>query len=67
MARKVFNDQDEKYKRKRKYQGFYCCSDEEVEGFLKIFERLIAERERVDYDFFIKSFVEEESEGLDED
>ena len=60
MARKKFNEQDEKLNRVRKYKAQRFCSDEEVETFISIFNTLFAERESVDYDYFVGQFKEPE-------
>ena len=54
MLTKVYNEQEEKYKRKRKYQiENYCCTEEEKDQFSVIFEELLEMRETLDYNSFI--------------
>jgi len=60
FARKNLLSQEEKYGRKQKYKGQYCCSEEEVESFVKIFDKLLDEKAQMDYDFFLNLFKKEE-------
>ena len=61
MLTKVYNEQEEKYKRKRKYDiGHYCCTEEEKDQFSVIFEELLKMRETLDYDSFINLISREE-------
>ena len=54
MLTKVYNEQKEKYKRKRKYElEHYCCTEEEKDQLSVIFEGLLETRETLDYDAFI--------------
>ena len=54
FARKNLLSQEEKYGRKQKYKGQYCCSEEEV------FDNLLDEKAQMDYDFFLNLFKKEE-------
>ena len=61
MLTKVYNEQEEKYKRKRKYElEHYCCTEEEKDQFSVIFEELLEMRESLDYNSFIKLMRREE-------
>jgi hypothetical protein len=58
-AKEVFNKQEDKYSRRRKYTGFYCCSEDEVERFEEIFQELLENKEEVDYEYFSNLFEED--------
>ncbi len=58
MARKIFNNQEEKHKRKKKYKEQYFCSDEEVEDLTMIFKKLIDNKNQVNFDYFKILFKE---------
>ena len=61
MLTKVYNEQEEKYKRKRKYElAHYCCTEEEKDQFSVIFEELLEMRDTLDYSLFIKLMSREE-------
>jgi len=61
MLTKVYNQQEEKYKRKRKYElEHYCCTGEEKDQFSVIFEELLEMRESLDYNSFINLMNGEE-------
>lgn len=61
MLTKVYNEQEEKYKRKRKYElEHYCCTGEEKDQLSVIFEGLLETRETLDYDAFINLISREE-------
>ena len=61
MLTKVYNEQEEKYKRKRKYElEHYRCTEEEKDKFSVIFEGLLEMRETLDYDVFINLINREE-------
>ena len=61
MLTKVYNEQEEKYQRKRKYDlEHYCCSEEEKDQFSVIFEELLEMRDTLDYNLFIKLMSREE-------
>ena len=61
MLTKVYNGQEEKYKRKRKYElVHYCCTEEEKDELSVIFEGLLETRETLDYDAFINLISREE-------
>ncbi|MGV9174049.1 MAG: hypothetical protein ACOC44_18885 [Promethearchaeia archaeon] len=62
MARNEFSGQEEKYKRKRKYKGHYCCTDDEVSELVGHFETLMGEVENLDYKEFKRLFDIEETE-----
>jgi hypothetical protein len=63
MAREEFSGQEEKYKRKRKYKGHYCCSDDEVSELISHFETLMDEPKNLNYSQFQKLFnIEEHGE-----
>ena len=66
MARKIFNEQEEKYSRKKKYKEQYYCSDDEVETLMGIFESLISNPENIDRDYFINLFKIREEEEEEE-
>ena len=54
MLTKVYNEQEEKYKRKRKYElEHYCCTEEEKDQLSVIFEGLLETRETLDYEALI--------------
>ncbi len=58
LARKNLLSQEEKYGRKQKYKGQYCCSDQEVDTFIKVFQKILDEPENMDYDSFLTLFEE---------
>jgi len=61
MVTKVYNEQEEKYQRKRKYDlEHYCCTEKEKDQFSVIFEGLLEKRENLDYDAFINLISREE-------
>ena len=61
MLTKVYNRQEEKYKRKRKYElEHYCCTEEEKDQLSANFEGLLEMRETLDYDAFINLISREE-------
>jgi len=61
MLTKVYNEQEEKYKRKRKYElEHYCCTEEEKDQLSAIFEGLLEKRESLEYDAFINLLSREE-------
>lgn len=61
MLTKVYSEQEEKYKRKRKYQiEHYCCTEEEKDQFSVIFEELLEMRESLDSNSFINLMGGEE-------
>ena len=61
MLTKVYNEQEEKYKRKRKYElEHYCCTEEEKDQLSIIFERLLEMRETMDNDVFFNMISREE-------
>ena len=61
MLTKVFSEQEQKYKKKKKYNlEQYCCSEEEKNQFSAIFEGLLDMAEILDVDSFIAKFSEEE-------
>jgi len=61
MLTKVYSEQEEKYKRKRKYDlAHYCCTEEEKDQFSVIFEELLEMRESLDYNSFINLMIREE-------
>lgn len=65
MAREEFSGQDEKYSRKRKYKGHYCCSDDEVSELISHFETLMDDPTNLEYNKFIQLFnIEENEEGV---
>ena len=64
MAREEFSGQEEKYKRKRKYKGHYCCSDDEVSELISYFEALMEDPENLEYSRFEELFkITENEEG----
>lgn len=67
MLTKVYNEQEEKYKRKRKYElEHYCCTEDEKDQLSIIFEGLLEKRETqetrktLDLDAFINLISGEE-------
>ena len=63
MLTKVYSEQEEKYKRKRKYElEHYCCTEEEKDHFSAIFEELLEMRETLDYNSFINLMSREDEE-----
>ena len=66
MLTKVYNEQEEKYKRKRKYElEHYCCTEEEKDQLSVLFEGLLEMRETLDYDAFI-NLISREEEKFDD-
>lgn len=66
MARRVFNMQEEMYKRKRKYtMDQYCCSESEVEQMVSNFSTLMTEKDQVNYNFFLDLSTSEEEQDAD--
>lgn len=61
MLTKVYNAQEEKYSRKRKYElEHYCCTEEEKDQISVFFEQLLDMRESLDYKTFISLISREE-------
>ena len=61
MLTEVYNEQEDKYKRKRKYElEHYCCTEEEKDQLSVIFEELLEMRESLDYNAFNKLISREE-------
>ena len=61
MLTNVYNEQEDKYKRKRKYElEHYCCTEEEKDQLSVIFEGLLELRETLDYNTFINLISREE-------
>lgn len=61
MLTKIFSEQEQKYRKKKKYTlEQYCCSEEEKNQFSAIFEELLDMAEILDFDSFIAMFSEEE-------
>ena len=61
MLTKVYSEQEEKYKRKKKYElEHYCCTEEEKNQLSIIFERLLETRETLDSDAIINLLSREE-------
>ena len=61
MLTKVYNGQEDIYKRKRKYKlEHYCCTEEEKDQLSVIFEQLLEMRESLDYKGFINLLSKEE-------
>jgi len=55
MLTKVFSEQEDKYKRKRKYSmEDYCCSEVEKDHFSKIFEDFLEKRDDMSYKLFLE-------------
>ena len=58
---KVYNEQEEKYRRKRKYKlEHYCCTEEEKDQLSLVFKALLEMRETLDYDAFNNLISREE-------
>lgn len=57
-TKEVFNKQEDKYSRRRKYVGLYCCSEDEVERLENIFQQLLENKKEVDYEYFQKLIKE---------
>ena len=54
MLTKVYSDQEQKYRKKKKYTlEQYCCSEEEKNQFSAMFEELLDMKENMDYNAFI--------------
>ncbi len=62
-AKEVFNSQEEKYSRRRKYTGLYCCSEDEVIGLEKTFAELLEIKEDITYQKFSEIITKEGLEG----
>ncbi|MHA1490927.1 MAG: hypothetical protein ACTSRI_14935 [Promethearchaeota archaeon] len=67
MARKIFNEQEEKYSRKKKYKEQYYCSDDEVDSLNRIFESLISNPEGIDRDYLVNLFKIRDEEEEEEE
>ena len=54
MLTKVYSDQEQKYRKKKKYTlEHYCCSEEEKNQVSAMFEELLEMKENMDNDAFI--------------
>ena len=61
MLTDVYNAQEEKYSRKRKYDlEHYCCTEEEKDQLSVIFEQLLGMQDSLDYNAFIDLISREE-------
>ena len=61
MLTDVYNAQEDKYRRKRKYElEHYCCTEEEKDQLSVIFEKLLEMRETLDYNAFNNLISREE-------
>lgn len=57
MLTKVYSEQEEKYKRKRKYNlVHYCCSEEEKKRISILFEELLYNRNTMNLKKFLQLF-----------
>ncbi len=57
MLTKVYSEQEEKYRRKRKYNlAQYCCSEEEKKKISILFEELLYNRSTMNLKKFLQLF-----------